>query len=166
MSLNSFRIFSFYTLGFVILNTTKAPDNTRDNRPKVMAFQVFKAIKARANGTKTVVFSFKPIRKGKSVDTQLIALRARKMKCSHLCWFGSNDNHLDFNLLRCYWIWSYTHCLQYVPQSDYFCKNMHSYPSNHPSGLFRIDITIRQNGTVELVIIERHQRLCKQERVN
>lgn len=40
--------------------------------------------------------------KGKSVDTQLIALRARKMKCSHLCWFGSNDNHLDFNLLRYY----------------------------------------------------------------
>ncbi|KAI9584857.1 hypothetical protein GQX74_006752 [Glossina fuscipes] len=164
MSLNSFRIFSFYTLGFVILNTTKAPDNTRDNRPKVMAFQVFKAIKARANGTKTVVFSFKPIRKGKSVDTQLIALRARKMKCSHLCWFGSNDNHLDFNLLRCYCM--ELHALSAIRTTNYFCKNTHSYPSNHPSGLFRIDITIRQNGTVELVIIERHQRLCKQERVN
>uniref|UniRef100_A0A1A9ZSX9 Uncharacterized protein n=1 Tax=Glossina pallidipes TaxID=7398 RepID=A0A1A9ZSX9_GLOPL len=55
MSLDSFRTFSFYTLGFVILNTTKAPDNTRDSRPNVMAFQVFKAIKARAKGTKTLV---------------------------------------------------------------------------------------------------------------
>lgn len=40
------------------------PDKTREMRPRVRAFQVLRAMRARANGTSTDALNFKPRRKG------------------------------------------------------------------------------------------------------
>lgn len=52
------------TFGFDILKMTKAPVKTKDNSPRVKAFQVLSAIKAKASGTKTAVLNFKPNKNG------------------------------------------------------------------------------------------------------
>lgn len=46
------------------LKINNAPVRTKESKPKVKAFHVFKAINAKAIGTKTAVLNFKPNRKG------------------------------------------------------------------------------------------------------
>lgn len=46
------------------MKITKAPVRTKDRRPKVSAFQVLRAINAKASGTKTAVLNFNPKRNG------------------------------------------------------------------------------------------------------
>ncbi len=41
-----------------------APDKTSDSNPRVIAFQVFNAIMAKANGTSTVDLNFNPNKNG------------------------------------------------------------------------------------------------------
>lgn len=48
------------TFGLASLKMTIAPDTTKDSSPRVIAFHVFSAIRAIANGTRNVVLNFKP----------------------------------------------------------------------------------------------------------
>jgi hypothetical protein len=52
------------TFGLESLKMTRAPVRTSDKSPSVNAFHVFKAIKARANGTRTAVLNLSPRRNG------------------------------------------------------------------------------------------------------
>lgn len=56
--------FVFITFGRANLNTTTAPETTNDKSPSVKAFHAFNAIKAKANGNKTVVLNFNPSKNG------------------------------------------------------------------------------------------------------
>lgn len=52
-------------MGFVAnLNIIRAPERTRERRPRVRAFQVFRAMRARARGSRAVALNFRPSRKG------------------------------------------------------------------------------------------------------
>lgn len=44
---------------------TMAPDKTREMRPRVRAFQVFRAMRASAKGTRTEALNLRPSRKGR-----------------------------------------------------------------------------------------------------
>lgn len=58
-------ILDFYlTLGFDNLKIKRAPVKTRDKSPRVSAFHVFKAIKAKAKGTRTAVLNLRPNKNG------------------------------------------------------------------------------------------------------
>ena len=61
------------TFGLANLKTTTAVETTNERRPNVNAFQAFNAIKAKANGNKTVVLNFKPTKNG--IRTFLTRLR-------------------------------------------------------------------------------------------
>lgn len=52
------------TLGLANLKISIAAERTIDKSPSVRAFHVFKAIKANASGTKTVVLNFNPSKNG------------------------------------------------------------------------------------------------------
>lgn len=42
----------------------RAPVRTKDNNPRVRAFQVFRAINANARGTRMAVLNFRPSKNG------------------------------------------------------------------------------------------------------
>lgn len=46
------------------LKITIAPVRTRDSKPRVMAFHVLRAIKAKASGTRTAVLNLRPSKNG------------------------------------------------------------------------------------------------------
>lgn len=53
-----------FTFGLANLKTTTAVDTTKEMSPRVSAFHAFNAIKAKANGSKTVVLNFRPSKNG------------------------------------------------------------------------------------------------------
>lgn len=52
------------TFGLANLKTTTAVETTKETSPSVSAFHAFNAIRAKANGSKTVVLNFKPSKNG------------------------------------------------------------------------------------------------------
>lgn len=52
------------TFGLANLKTTTAVETTNEMSPSVSAFHAFNAIRAKANGSKTVVLNFKPSKNG------------------------------------------------------------------------------------------------------
>lgn len=52
------------TFGLVHLKIRIAPVRTKDNKPRVKAFQVLSAISAKASGTRTAVLNFNPNKNG------------------------------------------------------------------------------------------------------
>ena len=55
---------AFFTFGLANLKTTTAVETTKEMSPRVSAFQAFNAIRAKANGSNTVVLNFKPSKNG------------------------------------------------------------------------------------------------------
>lgn len=56
--------FLIFTFGLANLKTTTAVETTNEMSPSVSAFHAFNAIRAKANGSKTVVLNFKPSKNG------------------------------------------------------------------------------------------------------